>query len=272
MKEEHALLAGEMSGNPLLRGSLLRLRRCDLRLASLARNSGARSPFDFRICRDVPTTFATPQIRVDCPDAIKFEVVRAVTTHFKNAGVEVVENPRRSHAIRNVGAPAWVLFELRTQVPSWCCASKRSCRMSAIAFAPRWKRSSHPNAGRLSRVRGRAFREHRSQPCRGLLLPSPTSGPSLRPLIGCDDFRTRGIEKPRLDAEVLLAHALSSTRVQLVVDSMRPLAPEELAISRCLVIPPSRKMHGPWSRTCSASVNFHGALVQSRSPCPRAET
>jgi release factor glutamine methyltransferase len=44
-----------------------------------------------------------------------------------------------------------------------------------------------------------------------------------------DDFRARGIEKPRLDAEVLLAHALGTTRMQLVLDAKRPLAPEELA-------------------------------------------
>jgi release factor glutamine methyltransferase len=50
-----------------------------------------------------------------------------------------------------------------------------------------------------------------------------------------DDFRARGIEKPRLDAEVLLAHALGTTRMQLVIDAKRPLEPEELAKFRELV-------------------------------------
>ncbi len=50
-----------------------------------------------------------------------------------------------------------------------------------------------------------------------------------------DDFRARGIEKPRLDAEVLLAHALESTRTQLVIDAKRPLEPVELARFRALV-------------------------------------
>jgi release factor glutamine methyltransferase len=50
-----------------------------------------------------------------------------------------------------------------------------------------------------------------------------------------DDFRGRGIESPRLDAEVLLAHALGATRVQLVIDGKRPLLPEELARFRDLV-------------------------------------
>ena len=50
-----------------------------------------------------------------------------------------------------------------------------------------------------------------------------------------DDFRGRGIEQPRLDAEVLLAFALRATRVQLIVDSQRPLMPDELARFRELV-------------------------------------
>jgi release factor glutamine methyltransferase len=50
-----------------------------------------------------------------------------------------------------------------------------------------------------------------------------------------DDFRAKRIESPRLDAEVLLAHALDTTRVQLIVDAMRPLEPTELARFRGLV-------------------------------------
>jgi release factor glutamine methyltransferase len=50
-----------------------------------------------------------------------------------------------------------------------------------------------------------------------------------------DDFRSRGIENPRLDAEVLLAFALGVSRTQLIVDSQRPLTPEELARFREVV-------------------------------------
>lgn len=50
-----------------------------------------------------------------------------------------------------------------------------------------------------------------------------------------DDFRARGLESPRLDAEVLLAFAIGATRVQLVVDRDRPLAEAELARLRELV-------------------------------------
>lgn len=50
-----------------------------------------------------------------------------------------------------------------------------------------------------------------------------------------DDFRTRGIENPRLDAEVIVAFALGVNRTQLIVDMFRPLAAEELATLRELV-------------------------------------
>jgi phosphomannomutase/phosphoglucomutase len=40
---------------------------------------------------DVPKTFSTPELRVDCPDAIKFQVVAAVTRHFKEKGNPVVD-------------------------------------------------------------------------------------------------------------------------------------------------------------------------------------
>jgi release factor glutamine methyltransferase len=50
-----------------------------------------------------------------------------------------------------------------------------------------------------------------------------------------DDFRSRGIENPRLDAEVLLAHALSITRTQIIVEAQKPLSPDELARFRDLV-------------------------------------
>ncbi len=50
-----------------------------------------------------------------------------------------------------------------------------------------------------------------------------------------DDFRARGIESPRLDAELLLTRALSLTRIQLIVDGKRPLDVAELTRVRELV-------------------------------------
>ena len=50
-----------------------------------------------------------------------------------------------------------------------------------------------------------------------------------------EDFRARGIESPRLDAEVLLSRALGVSRTQLVIDLLKPLAPPELARFREMV-------------------------------------
>jgi release factor glutamine methyltransferase len=50
-----------------------------------------------------------------------------------------------------------------------------------------------------------------------------------------DDFRTRGIESPRLDAELLVAHALQIDRVRVILDAQRPLEGAELATLRDLV-------------------------------------
>ncbi|MBX3219790.1 MAG: peptide chain release factor N(5)-glutamine methyltransferase [Labilithrix sp.] len=50
-----------------------------------------------------------------------------------------------------------------------------------------------------------------------------------------DDFRARGIENPRLDAEVLVAFALGIDRTRVIIESLRPLEPAELALLRDLV-------------------------------------
>lgn len=50
-----------------------------------------------------------------------------------------------------------------------------------------------------------------------------------------DDFRQRGIENPRLDAELLVAHALKIDRMRVILDGDRPLGGAELTALRDLV-------------------------------------
>lgn len=50
-----------------------------------------------------------------------------------------------------------------------------------------------------------------------------------------DDFRARGIENPRLDAEVIVAFALGIDRTRVIIESMRPLEAGELTMLRELV-------------------------------------
>ncbi len=58
-----------------------------------------------------------------------------------------------------------------------------------------------------------------------------------------DDFRARGIENPRLDAELIVAHALGIDRTRVIIESLRPLDPKELALLRDLV--KRRRGHEP---------------------------
>ena len=50
------------------------------------------------------------------------------------------------------------------------------------------------------------------------------------------DLAALGIPSPRLDAELLLGHALACDRVRLYLDMQRPLDADELARVRCLVV------------------------------------
>lgn len=50
-----------------------------------------------------------------------------------------------------------------------------------------------------------------------------------------EDFRTRGFDTPRLEAELLLAHSLGCDRIRLVIDATRPLSPDELGQVRQLI-------------------------------------
>lgn len=86
-----------------------------------------------------------------------------------------------------------------------------------------------------------------------------------------DDFRARGLDNPRLDAEVLLAWSLGLTRTQLIVASMRELAPEELARFRELV--KRRRTHEPVAYL-RGTREFYGRpfRVDSRVLIPRPDT
>jgi phosphomannomutase/phosphoglucomutase len=82
MKAAGAPLAGEMSGHIFFGGdyhgfddALFAAARL---LAFVAREGGPLS----RHLTGLPRTWATPEIRVDCPDERKFAVVDAATRHF----------------------------------------------------------------------------------------------------------------------------------------------------------------------------------------------
>jgi len=82
MKETGAVLAGEMSGHIFFADRFYGFDDAAYaggRLLELLANSG-RSLLEE--LQDLPTMIATPEIRVDCPDERKFELVREITNWF----------------------------------------------------------------------------------------------------------------------------------------------------------------------------------------------
>jgi phosphomannomutase/phosphoglucomutase len=83
MKEEKALLAGEMSGHLFFADRYLGYDDAiyaSVRLLEILSKTGQKLS---EILSDVPQTFTTPEIRMECPDHIKFSVVEDMRTYFK---------------------------------------------------------------------------------------------------------------------------------------------------------------------------------------------
>ena len=83
MKEEGALLAGEMSGHMFFADDYYGYDDAlfaSLRLLELIADAG--KPLS-SLLSDIPKTFTTPEIRVECPDDKKFDLVKKVTEHFR---------------------------------------------------------------------------------------------------------------------------------------------------------------------------------------------
>lgn len=83
MKEESAELAGEMSGHMFFSDRYLGYDDAlyaTCRLLEILASSGKTVS---QLIEDLPITFTTPEIRVDCSDEIKFDVVKRITLQFK---------------------------------------------------------------------------------------------------------------------------------------------------------------------------------------------
>ncbi len=83
MKEVQAELAGEMSGHMFFADRYFGYDDAvyaACRLLEILASTGKKIS---ELLADVPPTFSTPEIRVDCPDDIKFAIVDKVTAHFR---------------------------------------------------------------------------------------------------------------------------------------------------------------------------------------------
>lgn len=86
-----------------------------------------------------------------------------------------------------------------------------------------------------------------------------------------EHFRSRGIESPRLEAELLLARVLQTSRVRLVIERGRVLTPDELAGYREIVR--RRRQHEPTAYLLGEK-EFFGRVFQvdRRVLIPRPDT
>jgi phosphomannomutase/phosphoglucomutase len=82
MKEEKALLAGEMSGHFFFADRYFGYDDGIYAAARILEIVSRESKSVSELLSDLPRSFSTPEIRAECPDAVKGKVVATVREHF----------------------------------------------------------------------------------------------------------------------------------------------------------------------------------------------
>ncbi len=90
MKEENAQLAGEMSGHIFFKDRYLGFDDAIYSGTRLIEIMSKNNKKVSGLLEDLPKSFNTPEIRIDCPDNKKFDVVKKVLEHFKKTN-EVID-------------------------------------------------------------------------------------------------------------------------------------------------------------------------------------
>ncbi len=83
MKEEQAELAGEMSGHMFFKDRYFGFDDATYAACRLLEILATTGREISALLEDVPRTFTTPEIRVDCPDEVKFDFVEKATEYFR---------------------------------------------------------------------------------------------------------------------------------------------------------------------------------------------
>ena len=83
MQETNALLAGEMSGHICFSDEYYGFDDAIYAACRILKIVASSKEKVSAMLTDVPKTAATPEIRVDCPDENKFEIVRELTENFR---------------------------------------------------------------------------------------------------------------------------------------------------------------------------------------------
>jgi phosphomannomutase/phosphoglucomutase len=82
MREENAPLAGEMSGHVCFADDYFGYDDATYAACRLVQILSGTDTSLSQLLADIPTTHTTPEIRLDCPDEKKFEIVRKLKEHF----------------------------------------------------------------------------------------------------------------------------------------------------------------------------------------------
>ena len=83
MKEEGALLAGEMSGHMFFADDYYGYDDAIYASVRLLKILSENEKPLSELVAEIPHYFSTPEIRVDCPDELKFEVTKVIRDYFK---------------------------------------------------------------------------------------------------------------------------------------------------------------------------------------------
>ena len=139
MKESDAPLAGEMSGHMFFGGDWYGFDDALFAAARLLRYVADEGGPLSRLLADLPVTVATPELRVDCPDDRKFEIVQRAARHFaakypvstldgvritfaQGWGLLRASNTQPVLVLRFEAATAAALASYRNEVESWLAA------------------------------------------------------------------------------------------------------------------------------------------------------
>src|SRR5206468_3997511 len=150
MKETRAPLAGEMSGHMFFGGDWYGFDDALFAAARLLRYVADQGGPLSRLLADLPVTVATPELRVDCADDRKFEIVQRAAGHcssesdcWSRCSWAGAGSPwRRPSAPGGRACRAAPRISRRATSPGWCrgyCSSERSLgprRISSSCIAP----------------------------------------------------------------------------------------------------------------------------------------
>ncbi len=114
MKETGALLAGEMSGHMFFADRFFGFDDAVYAGARIMQAVARQNAPLSHMLEDVPRFVTTPEIRVDCADARKFDLVEEAKAHFSNLGYKIID----VDGMRLEFGDGWALLRASNTQPS----------------------------------------------------------------------------------------------------------------------------------------------------------